>query len=102
VVAYALAGTLDLDLTKEPLGTDANGEDVYLKDIWPTSKEIQEGVAATINSKMFGDSYASVFEGDARWSGIEVTASNQYDWDDSSTYVKNPPYFVDMPKTPDP
>ena len=102
VVAYAIAGTLDLDLTKEPLGQDANGQDVYLKDIWPTSKEVQDAVSATIDSNMFAASYANVFAGDARWAGIEVTASNQYTWDDTSTYVKNPPYFTDMPKTPGP
>jgi aconitate hydratase len=102
VVAYAIAGTLDLDLTKEPLGKDTNGQDVYLKDIWPTSKEVQDAVAATIDSKMFGASYANVFAGDARWASIEVTASNQYTWDDTSTYVKNPPYFANMPRTPGP
>jgi len=102
VVAYAIAGTLDLDLTKDAIGTDKDGKDVFLKDIWPTAKEVQDAIAATIDSKMFGDSYANVFKGDARWSGIDVTASNQYDWDDSSTYVKNPPYFTDMARTPGP
>ncbi|MCB1749432.1 MAG: aconitate hydratase AcnA [Gammaproteobacteria bacterium] len=102
VVAYAIAGSLDIDITKDPIAKDKDGKDVFLKDIWPTAKEIQETIAATIDSKMFGDSYANVFAGDARWSGIEVEASNRYSWDDTSTYVKNPPYFVDMPKTPGP
>jgi aconitate hydratase len=102
VVAYAIAGTLDIDITKDPIAKDKDGKDVFLKDLWPTAKEVQDTIAATIDSKMFGDSYANVFAGDARWSGIKVEASNRYSWDDSSTYVKNPPYFVDMPKTPGP
>lgn len=100
VVAYAIAGTLDLDITQDPLATDQNGNAVYLKDIWPTAQEVQDAISATIDSAMFENSYANVFAGDARWSGIEVTASNQYSWDDQSTYVKNPPYFQNMPKEP--
>ena len=100
VVAYAIAGTMDIDLTTAAIGQDNNGNDVFLKDIWPSSKEIQDAVAQTINSEMFERSYKNVFAGDARWSGIDVEASNQYAWDDDSTYVKNPPYFVDMPKEP--
>lgn len=98
VVAYAIAGTMDLNLTTDPIGQDKDGTDVFLKDVWPTAAEIQETIAGTIDSKMFGDSYASVFAGDKRWASIDVAASNRYDWDDSSTYVKNPPYFVNMSK----
>jgi aconitate hydratase len=102
VVAYAIAGTLDIDLTRDPLGRDAQGRDVFLRDIWPTSVEIQQAIAATIDSGMFAGSYANVFAGDARWAGIQVTPASQYAWDDSSTYVKNPPYFVDLPRSPAP
>ncbi len=102
VVAYAIAGTMDLDLTSDPIGQDQDGKDVYLRDVWPSAAEIQQTIAATIDSDMFDSSYASVFDGDARWSGIKVNASSQYDWDDSSTYVKNPPYFLNMPNKPGP
>ena len=101
VVAYALAGTLDFDMFNDPLGTDQNGDKVYLKDIWPTTKAVNDAVTANIDSKMFAASYASVFDGDARWAGIEVPAANQFEWDDSSTYVKNPPYFIDMDINPE-
>ncbi len=101
VVAYALAGTMDIDMFNDPLGTDNNGDKVYLKDIWPSAKDVDDAVTANIDSKMFAASYATVFDGDARWAGIEVPASNQFEWDDSSTYVKNPPYFVDMDINPD-
>jgi aconitate hydratase A / 2-methylisocitrate dehydratase len=100
VVAYALAGTLDLDLTTEPLGTGADGKPVYLKDIWPSDHEVQELLARSIDSKMFQQSYASVFKGDEHWSGIEVPAGKLYTWDARSTYVKNPPYFAGMTHTP--
>ena len=96
VVAYALAGTLDFDMYNDPLGIDKNGDAVYLKDIWPSTKEVDDAVTANIDSKMFTASYARVFDGDARWAGIEVPTANQFEWDDTSTYVKNPPYFVDM------
>jgi aconitate hydratase len=82
----------------DPLGEDHDGKPVYLKDIWPT--EIQDAIASTIDSKMFEDSYRNVFSGDSRWSGLDVPATEQYEWDDGSTYVKNPPYFVDMSRTP--
>ena len=100
VVAYAIAGTLDIDLFNDALGQDQAGNDVFLKDIWPSAAEIQETVANALDSEMFSNSYANVFSGDAQWSGIEVSASNQYEWDDSSTYVKNPPYFDDMSAAP--
>jgi len=101
VVAYALAGTMDVDMFNDPLGVDQNGASVYLRDIWPSSAEVTDAVTANINSKMFTASYASVFDGDSRWAGIEVPAANQFEWDDASTYVKNPPYFVDMNIAPD-
>ena len=100
VVAYAIAGTLDLDLTTEPLGVDPNGQPVYLKDIWPTSAEIHEFMGRSIDSAMFRKGYASVFTGDENWNSITLPAGNIYAWDDKSTYVKNPPYFVDMTMTP--
>jgi aconitate hydratase len=100
VVAYALAGTLDLDLTTEPLGTGADGKPVYLKDIWPSDHEVQELLARSIDSKMFQQSYASVFAGDEHWSGIQVPAGKRYTWDAKSTYVKDPPYFEGMGAKP--
>jgi aconitate hydratase len=100
VVAYALAGTLNLDLTTEALGTGSNGSPVFLKDIWPTPAEIQEVMAASINSAMFKKSYASAFQGDANWNAVKTTTGKIYSWDDKSTYVKNPPYFVGMGMKP--
>ena len=100
VVAYALAGTLDLDLTTEPLGTGADGKPVYLKEVWPSDQEVQELLTRSIDSKMFQQSYASVFAGDEHWSGIEVPAGKLYTWDAKSTYVKSPPYFEGMSRTP--
>src|SRR5487761_1062923 len=100
VVAYAFAGTLDLDLTTESLGTGSDGEPVYLKDIWPSDQEVQELLARSIDSKMFQQSYAGVFAGDEHWRGIKVPAGKLYTWDAKSTYVKNPPYFEGMSRTP--
>jgi aconitate hydratase len=100
VVAYALAGTLDLDLTTEPLGTGSDGKPIYLEDIWPSDQEVQELLARSIDSKMFQQSYAGVFAGDEHWSSIEVPAGKLYTWDAKSTYVKNPPYFDGMGATP--
>jgi aconitate hydratase len=100
VVAYALAGTLDLDLTTEPIGVDKQGKPVMLADIWPTDREVQEAVLRSIDSAMFRQSYASVFAGDANWAGIQVPAGKRYAWDAKSTYVKNPPYFDGMTMTP--
>jgi aconitate hydratase len=102
VVAYALAGTLDLDLTTEPLGTGADGKPVYLKDIWPSDQEVQELLTRSIDSKMFQQSYASVFKGDEHWRSIQAPAGKLYTWDAKSTYVKNPPYFEGMGPTPPP
>ena len=100
VVAYALAGSLDIDLTKEPLGTGKDGKPVFLADIWPTDKEVQETLLKSIDSEMFRKSYASVFTGDSNWSSIKVPAGKRYTWDEKSTYVKNPPYFDGMTMTP--
>ncbi|HVW71186.1 MAG TPA: aconitate hydratase AcnA [Steroidobacteraceae bacterium] len=102
VVAYALAGTLDLDLTKDPLGTGKDGKPVYLADIWPSDHEVHELLLKSIDSDMFRKSYASVFTGDSNWSSIKVPAGKRYTWDEKSTYVKNPPYFDGMTMTPPP
>ncbi|MGH8288738.1 MAG: aconitate hydratase AcnA [Steroidobacteraceae bacterium] len=96
VVAYALAGTLDLDLTSEPLGNGADGKPVYLKEIWPSDHEVQELLTRSIDSTMFQRSYAGVFAGDEHWNGIKVPDGKLYTWDAKSTYVKNPPYFEGM------
>jgi aconitase A len=100
VVAYALAGSLDVDLTTEPLGTGKDGKPVYLADIWPSDAEVQETLKRSIDSQMFRHSYASVFQGDENWAGIQVPAGKRYAWDEKSTYVKNPPYFEGMTMTP--
>jgi aconitate hydratase len=102
VVAYALAGSLDVDLTTEPLGTGGDGKPVYLAEIWPSDKEVQETLLRSIDSEMFRHSYASVFSGDENWASIKVPAGKRYTWDQKSTYVKNPPYFEGMTMTPPP
>ena len=94
VVAYAIAGTTDIDLTTEPLGIGSDGQPVYLKDIWPTNKEIGDFIAATIGPEMFAKNYADVFKGDTRWNTIASPDGDLYAWDGSSTYIKNPPYSV--------
>ena len=99
VVAYALAGTLHVDLTTEPLGTGSDGRPVYLRDIWPGPKEIQEVIVTSVNSAMFKKSYGSVFAGDELWNAIAVPKGKVYAWDAASTYVKNPPYFDGMSMT---
>jgi len=102
VVAYALAGTMDLDLTREPLGQGGDGRPVYLRDIWPTSAEVNEVVEAALASDMFRDAYGHVFEGDELWRGLPVPESGAYEWSDTSTYVRRPPYFDGMPDEPPP
>lgn len=100
VVAYALAGTLDIDLTREPIGQDRDGKDVFLKDVWPTQEEIAELVQKTVTREAFRSRYADVFVGDEKWRGVETTDSLTYDWPATSTYVQNPPYFRDMSPEP--
>ena len=100
VVAYALAGTMDINLTSDPLGQDAEGNDVYLKDIWPSSQEIAELVEQTVTRASFQSKYADVFKGDEKWQAVETTDSQTYDWPATSTYVQNPPYFQGMDKEP--
>ena len=102
VVAYALAGTLDLDLVSEPLGRGKDGKAVYLKDIWPSAADVAQAVAASVDSAMFTKGYANVFAGDAHWSGIKTPTGKIYAWDGKSTYVKNPPYFDGMTMNPPP
>ncbi|WP_292955096.1 aconitate hydratase AcnA, partial [Paracoccus sp. UBA889] len=100
VVAYALAGDMNVDLTRDPLGQDKDGNDVYLKDLWPSTKEVADMVASIVTREMFIDKYADVFKGDERWRGVEVTDSETYDWPSSSTYIQNPPYFQGMSNDP--
>ncbi|MBP3975062.1 aconitate hydratase AcnA [Pseudoxanthomonas spadix] len=100
VVAYAIAGTTDIDLTCEPLGKGSDGKDVYLKDIWPTNKEIGDFIARTIGPEMFKKNYADVFKGDSRWNSIQSPDGSLYVWDADSTYIKNPPYFEGMSAHP--
>jgi len=101
VVAYALAGSVQMDLTTQPLGQGSDGKDVYLKDIWPSNKEIQSFIQQNVTRAMFEEKYADVFKGDAHWQAVDAPRSETYAWDDSSTYVQNPPYFQGMHKTPD-
>ena len=100
VVAYALAGNLNIDITTEPLGVGKDGRAVYLKDVWPSASDVAKAVAASLDSAMFKKGYANVFTGDAHWSGIKTPAGKIYAWDGKSTYVKNPPYFEGMTMTP--
>jgi aconitate hydratase len=100
VVAYALAGDMNIDLTTEPLGTSKDGKPVYLKDIWPTNKEIADIVHAVVTRKAFQAKYADVFKGDAKWQGVQITDSEVYDWPPTSTYIQNPPYFQGMSAKP--
>ncbi|MGB3457217.1 MAG: aconitate hydratase AcnA [Litorimonas sp.] len=102
VVAYALAGTMHHDFDHDPLGQDQTGKDVYLRDLWPTSAEIAEAVRGSVTRELFEQEYADVFKGDDRWADIEVTGGKVYNWNPSSTYVRNPPYFEGMGIDPDP
>ena len=102
VVAYALAGSMDVDLYNEPLGVGTDGSDVFLKDIWPSTAEIEEVVASCIQSSMFVDDYADVFAGDERWRSLPTPEGNTFEWDSESTYVRKPPYFEGMPLEPTP
>ncbi|HKK15147.1 MAG TPA: aconitase family protein, partial [Gammaproteobacteria bacterium] len=100
VVAYALAGTLDIDLTSDPLGQDKDGNDVYLKDIWPNQQELHDFISKNIDSGMFQSSYSSVFKGDENWNSLDVPGGETYAWEENSTYVKNPPFFDGMKAEP--
>jgi aconitate hydratase len=102
VVAYALAGRMDLDLESEPIGQDADGNDVFLRDLWPTSEEVEQAVAAALDGSMFRKQYADVFTGDDRWRALPVPEGDLYAWDESSTYIQRPPFFDGMPREPEP
>ncbi len=102
VVAYAIAGNMDVDITAQPLGKDSEGNDVMLEDIWPSPQQIDEVMGAYINTKMYTDSYTDVFKGDERWQNLETPSGEIFDWKDDSTYVRKPPYFEKMPAQPAP
>jgi aconitate hydratase len=102
VVAYALAGTMDIDLANEPLGTGSDGQPVYLRDIWPTAREVEDVVASAIASEMFSRDYADVFSGDERWQSLSTPTGDTFDWSNDSTYVRKPPYFEGMAADPAP
>lgn len=102
VVAYALAGSMQIDITTEPLGQGSDGKPVYLRDIWPSSAEVQQFIEENITSELFKRRYADVFGGDENWKNVEVTEAETFAWNPGSTYVQNPPYFVGMEKTPKP
>ena len=102
VVAYALAGSMDIDITTEPLGAGADGQPVYLRDIWPTAQEIQQVVNEAIASEMYTDGYVDVFAGDDRWRGLPTPEGDVFEWDPDSTYVRKPPYFEGMAREPAP
>ncbi len=101
-VAYALAGTMDIDIVGAPLGRDEQGNDVYLRDIWPSEREVAETIEQAVQSDMFRKSYGEVFAGDERWNSLQVPTGDRFAWDVSSTYVRLPPYFQDMPAEPAP
>ncbi|AXK82597.1 aconitate hydratase AcnA [Pseudolabrys taiwanensis] len=102
VVSYAIAGSMYVDMTKEPIGVDQKGKNVFLKDIWPSNKEIDAFIAKNVTKKIFASKYANVFKGDTNWRKISVKGGMTYAWDKKSTYVQNPPYFVGMKKQPAP
>lgn len=102
VIAYSLAGTMDFDFEHEALGKDTDGNDVFLKDIWPSQQDITDTIASAINQEMFVKNYADVFKGDERWRNLPTPSGNTFEWDTNSTYVRKPPYFDGMPATPGP
>ncbi|OAT66632.1 aconitate hydratase [Mycobacteroides immunogenum] len=102
VIAYGIAGTMDFDFDTDPLGKDHDGNEVFLKDIWPSASEIEETIASSINREMFTSSYADVFKGDERWRGLPTPEGNTFEWVDASTYVRKAPYFDGMPLEPTP
>src|SRR6185437_11679958 len=99
VVAYAIAGRMDIDLFSEPLGIGTDGP-VFLRDVWPSSSDVEETILTSVKSEMFTRQYANVFEGDERWKSLDVPTGNRYTWSDASTYVKNPPFFQGMTAEP--
>ena len=102
VVAYALAGSMDVDLFNDPLGQDQDGNDVFMKDIWPTAAEVEEVIASAITSEMFTNDYSDVFAGDEQWQSLPTPEGDTFEWDADSTYVRKPPYFDGMPDEPEP
>ncbi|GAB3038823.1 aconitate hydratase AcnA [Parafrigoribacterium mesophilum] len=102
VIAYALAGTMNTDLMTSPLGVGTDGQPVYLRNIWPSSREVEEVVGDVLEADMFSKGYANVFEGDHNWQDLEIPEADMFAWDDSSTYVRQPPYFQGMPREPEP
>ena len=102
VIAYALAGTMDFDFEKQSLGKDEDGNDVFLKDIWPSQKDVSDTIASAINQEMFTKNYADVFKGDERWRNLPTPSGNTFEWNPDSTYVRKPPYFDGMPAEPEP
>jgi aconitate hydratase len=102
VVAYAIAGTMSLDLTTEPLGQDRDGNDVFLADLWPSDQEVADTIRNSIDSDMFASRYATAFEGDHHWKAVPAATTEVYEWDDASTYIKNPSYLKGLPETPAP
>jgi len=102
VIAYALAGTMDFDFEGQPLGVDADGNDVYLRDIWPSAAEVQSTIDASIDTDMFDKEYAAVFDGDERWRSLPTPTGDTFEWADASTYVRKPPYFEGMSAQPEP
>ncbi len=102
VIAYALAGTMNIDLLSDPLGHDASGEPVYLRDIWPSTQEVEKVIGEVIEAEMFTEGYANVFDGDDNWRGLDIPAGDIFAWDETSTYVRRAPYFEGMPREPEP
>jgi aconitate hydratase len=102
VVAYALAGRIDIDFQSEPIGQGSDGRAVYLRDLWPSRREVEETILRALRSEMFREQYGDVFTGDEHWNGLDVPEGDTYAWDPASTYVRRPPYFVDMPAEPAP
>ncbi|CAM2739412.1 aconitate hydratase [Corynebacterium jeikeium] len=101
VIAYAIAGTMDFDFETQPLGQDQDGNDVFLKDIWPSTEDIEEVIASSITKDLYAEDYANVFEGDERWRSLEVPSGKTFDWDPKSTYIRKAPYFDGMSKEPE-
>ncbi|MCT1459030.1 aconitate hydratase [Aestuariimicrobium sp. p3-SID1156] len=102
VIIYGLAGTMDIDLASEPIGQDAEGNDVFMKDLWPSTSEIEEVIGSSISAEMYADRYADVFKGDERWQNLDTPEGNLFAWDENSTYIRRAPYFDGMPAEPTP